>query len=97
LAILYHGFLRKTTNMHKTTHVIETELAPLIDIHAPGVVEALKSLVEAGLLEGLDKGFTLAADIAEESYRCDADGTAPMGPSEIASRIRRLQASQIDA
>jgi hypothetical protein len=88
LAILYHGISRKTTNMSKATEIIESELAPLIDIHKEGVPQALKKLVAEVRKEAIDQALKEASTVASKCYYQDEGGFSPMDPVRIAKTIR---------
>ena len=66
--------------MSKTSEIIETDLAPHIDIHDPAIIVGLTKLVAAARED--------AAQIADESFYEDEGGMSPMEPHKIAERIR---------
>jgi len=66
--------------MSKTSEIIETDLAPHIDIHDPAIIVGLNKLINAVRDD--------SAKIAEESFYMDQYGSSPMDPDRIAKRIR---------
>jgi imidazolonepropionase-like amidohydrolase len=74
--------------MSETNKIIETELAPHIDIHSPPTVAGLRKLVAAVRLEAITEAIEASARIAEKGYYMDDGGSSPMRPEMIAKRIR---------
>ena len=73
----------------KFGEVLETQLAPHMDIHAEGVPEALNNLIYGVGKRFFAQGVESGAQIAETCFWEDDQGsTAPMSPSEIAAQIR---------
>ena len=76
LTILYHGFLRKTTNMSETT----TPSTP--------TVQALLERIEAVRIAAIEEAIEQCALIATKGYYMDESGSSPMTPMMIAKQIR---------
>jgi hypothetical protein len=74
--------------MSEATKIIETELAPHINIHFPPTVAGLKKLVNAVRKEAITEAIEVSARIAEKGYYMDDGGSSPMRPEMIAKRIR---------
>lgn len=74
--------------MSKASEIIETELAPHINIHYPPTVEGLMKLVNELRKEAITEAIEASAQIAEKGYHMDDGGSSPMRPETIAKRIR---------
>ena len=76
MAILYHGFLRKTTNM-----------SDVKDPSAP-TLQALLERVKEVRKEAIEEAIEQCALIATKGYYQDENGSSPMAPERIAKQIR---------
>jgi hypothetical protein len=74
--------------MSKASEIIETDLAPHINIHYPPTVEGLMKLVKAIRKEAIEEAIEQAALVATKGYYMDEGGSTPMSPEMIAKHIR---------